>query len=97
MLGRAAVRALKTRRPARLLQGLLALCLRPILLKQLRQAHARLKLYRIHRHDCSPVRDPGDIFSVLSDQVIGKRLGDPARTNPPNASSPSVIRELPVS
>jgi hypothetical protein len=37
--------------------------LRPVLLKQLRQAHTWLKLYRVHRHDRSPVRDPGD--SVL--------------------------------
>jgi hypothetical protein len=43
-----------------------ALLLRPIVLKQLRQAHTRLKLNQIHRHDRSPARDPGDslLYSV---------------------------------
>jgi len=60
MAGCAAVRAVIALWPARLLQGLFALMLRPILHKQRRQAHAWLKQYRIHRHDQSPVRDPGD-------------------------------------
>ena len=70
MVGSAAVRAVKALWPARLLQSLFALQLRPVLLKQLRQAHAWLKLYRIHRHDRSPVRDPGDsVFLSVAHHV----------------------------
>lgn len=58
--GAATTWAAVTLGPAYLFQGLFTLQLRPVLLKQLRQAHAWLKLYRIHRHDRSPVRDPGD-------------------------------------
>jgi hypothetical protein len=39
-------------------------------LKQLRQAHAWLKLYLIHRHDRSPLRDPGDsVFHPVAHHV----------------------------
>ena len=70
MVGSAAVRAVKALWPARHFQCVFALRLRPVLLKQLRQAHAWLKLYRIHRHDRSPVCDLGDsVFHPVAHHV----------------------------
>ena len=70
VFGSAALRTLKVLRPARQFQRLLAFCFRPILLKRLRQAYAWLKLYRIHRHDRSSVRYPGDsVFYSLAHHV----------------------------
>ena len=52
----------KTPRPARFFKSPFTLRFRPELVKKFRQAHARLKLNPIHRHDRAPVGSPGDIM-----------------------------------